>query len=74
MDDGVTSNITSFLGYRLLYLGQSAGSRIGPLVFILVELRTKDRPDRPNRPFANWPGGMDGPDGLIRGFGKELDN
>jgi hypothetical protein len=36
--------------------------------------RTNDRPDRPNRLFANWPGGMDGPDDLIRGFEKELDN
>ena len=28
-------------------------------------LRTNDRPDRPNRLFAKWPGGMDGPDDLI---------
>ena len=34
----------------------------------------KNRPNRPNRLFANWPGGMDGPDDLIRGFGEELDN
>lgn len=36
--------------------------------------RTNDRPDRPNRLFANRPGGMDGADDLIRGFGEELDN
>jgi len=25
-----------------------------PFLFILVELRTNDRPDRPNRLLANW--------------------